>query len=95
MRTPSKVIVPLWLLVACQTQTPLALPRGDGLFVSTGIDLAQAEARARQFCRERGEPRMRRVDKREVTYHVTGDPRIKQLELIFRCGVGDAPPEQP
>jgi hypothetical protein len=38
---------------------------------------------------------MRRVDKREVTIHVTGDPRIRQLELIFRCEAVDPPPDRP
>jgi hypothetical protein len=82
-------------LLACHTPPPLARPYRDDLFVATGIDLAQAEARARQFCRERGEPLMRRVDKREVTIHVTGDPRIRQLELIFRCEAVDPPPDRP
>jgi hypothetical protein len=88
-------LFPLSLLLACNTSLPLARPRGEGLFVSTGINRVQAESKARQFCDERGEPVMRPVDQREVTVHVTGDPRIKQLELLFRCERVDASEDRP
>jgi hypothetical protein len=76
--------LPLLVLLACQTDGPRVQPHGDDLFTTTGIEYVHAESNARMFCQERGQPIMRPVDKVEQTVHVT-DPRIKQVELIFRC----------
>jgi hypothetical protein len=88
----------LWLLLsflACRATAPLVRPHGDDLFISTGSNYTHAEVQARQFCADRGAPIMRPVDKREYAFHVTGDRRIEQLELIFRCEAHDVPRTQP
>lgn len=84
----------LSLVLACQTNEPLVRPYANDLFVTAGVEYVHAELKARSFCRERGQPIMRPVDKVEQTVHVTGTPQIKEIKLIFRCEGGDVPDEQ-
>ena len=78
------------LVLACRSAAPPVEPYGNGLFVTTGVEYVHAELIARRFCKERGQPGMRPVDKVEQTVHVTGSPRIGEVKLIFCCEPAEA-----